>query len=259
MSRMRVCMPCPLATTIDRLAPDGVLAIWAAQRNRTWCSGCRGVRATRGEPAVSDLATGSSARGLAFDYAIHLAPVTSAAGDPQAAEGLCGTRRPLRPSVRPGPFPWAAPLWDYLCNVNADALAPGPSRPCAERTACGSSMPTMLGSLTQIEIAEQTGLSQGHRSQPGQGIARRRCGRADPSVRNGRRAVSVRLPYLTACWAPSSSGIATSAPPRRRLARTRSSPPARMPLPADHRADEDLERGATLLQDLDRPGRPTFR
>ena len=61
-----------LATTIDRLAPDGVLAIWAAQEEPDLVQRMSRLAATRGDLAVSTSRHRVEREGRAFDYAIHL-------------------------------------------------------------------------------------------------------------------------------------------------------------------------------------------
>ncbi|MFN8097566.1 MAG: ROK family transcriptional regulator [Dermatophilaceae bacterium] len=139
--------------------------------------------------------------------------------------------------------------------MNADAPAPGSQSSLRERNRLRVlDAVTMLGSLTQIEIAEQTGLSQATVSNLVKELHAAGAVELTPSVRNGRRAVSVSIAIPDGVLGAIVFGdrdvrAAVAGSPDQILAT------ARMPLPADHRADEDLERGATLLQDLiDRVG-----
>ncbi|HNQ05813.1 MAG TPA: ROK family transcriptional regulator [Tetrasphaera sp.] len=134
--------------------------------------------------------------------------------------------------------------------MNAESAAPGSQSSLRERNRFRVlDALTRLGALTQIEIAEQTGLSPATVSNVVKELGSAGVVELTPSVRNGRRAVSVSLATPDGILGAIVFGdrdvrAAVAGTPDRVVASSR------MPLPAEHAADEGLERGATLLFDL---------
>lgn len=105
------------------------------------------------------------------------------------------------------------------------------------------------GAMTQVEIAGTTGLSPATVSNLVKDLDAVDAVILEPSIRNGRRAVLVSLPRARQLLAGIAFGdrdirVAIGTSPRDVIGSHR------MPLPPDHRADEGLERAATLLMDL---------
>ncbi len=105
------------------------------------------------------------------------------------------------------------------------------------------------GALTQVEIAEVTGLSAATVSNVVKELDSGGAVGLSPSIRNGRRAVQVTLAAPEGLLAgivyrDREVSVAIGDEPGRVLQQTR------LPLPADHPADEALNRGRRLLYDL---------
>lgn len=102
------------------------------------------------------------------------------------------------------------------------------------------------GALTQVEVAGLTGLSPATVSNVVKDLDATGVVELSPSVRNGRRAVQVSLATGHSLVAAMVFGdrdvrVGIGGSPLEVMGRRR------MPLPADHRADEGLERAARLL------------
>ena len=105
------------------------------------------------------------------------------------------------------------------------------------------------GAMTQVEIAGATGLSPATVSNMVKELDAAGVVELSPSIRNGRRAVLVSLATGNTLLAGIAFGdrdvrVAIATGPRDIVARQR------MPLPANHNADEGMERAARLLHDL---------
>ena len=105
------------------------------------------------------------------------------------------------------------------------------------------------GAMTQIEIAGTTGLSPATVSNMVKELDAAGAVELSRSIRNGRRAVLVALATGNSLLAGIAFGdrdvrVAIATGPRDIVARQR------LPLPANHNADEGLDRAALLLQDL---------
>lgn len=105
------------------------------------------------------------------------------------------------------------------------------------------------GAMTQVEIAGQTGLSPATVSNMVKELDSAGAVELAPSIRNGRRAVLVSLSTGNTLLAGVAFGdrdirVAIGTSPRDIVGRQR------MPLPADHRADEGMDRAARLVLDL---------
>jgi predicted NBD/HSP70 family sugar kinase len=105
------------------------------------------------------------------------------------------------------------------------------------------------GAMTQVEIAGHTGLSPATVSNMVKELDSAGAVELAPSVRNGRRAVLVSLATGNTLLAGIAFGdrdvrVAVGSGPRDILGRQR------MPLPADHHADEGMDRAARLVLDL---------
>jgi predicted NBD/HSP70 family sugar kinase len=105
------------------------------------------------------------------------------------------------------------------------------------------------GAMTQVEIAGLTGLSPATVSNMVKELDAAGAVALAPSVRNGRRAVLVSLATGNTLLAGIAFGdrdvrVAVGSGPRDILGRQR------MPLPADHHADEGMDRAARLVLDL---------
>jgi predicted NBD/HSP70 family sugar kinase len=103
--------------------------------------------------------------------------------------------------------------------------------------------------MTQVEIAGQTGLSPATVSNMVKELDATGAVELSPSIRNGRRAVLVSLATGNTLLAGIAFGdrdvrVAVGTGPRDILGSQR------MPLPADHPADEGMERAARLVHDL---------
>jgi predicted NBD/HSP70 family sugar kinase len=107
----------------------------------------------------------------------------------------------------------------------------------------------LQGAMTQVEIAGQTGLSPATVSNMVKELDAAGAVELSPSIRNGRRAVLVSLATGNTLLAGIAFGdrdvrVAIGTGPRDILGSQR------MPLPADHPADEGMERAARLVHDL---------
>ena len=105
------------------------------------------------------------------------------------------------------------------------------------------------GAMTQVEIAGFTGLSPATVSNLVRDLDTAGAVELEPSIRNGRRAVLVSLATGNTLLAAIAFGdrdvrVAIGTGPRDIVGRQR------MPLPADHAADEGMERASRLLLDL---------
>lgn len=105
------------------------------------------------------------------------------------------------------------------------------------------------GPMTQVEIAGQTGLSPATVSNMVKDLDSAGAVELAPSIRNGRRAVLVSLVTGNALLAGIAFGdrdirVAVGTGPRDIVSTQR------MPLPADHHADEGMERASRLVADL---------
>ncbi len=105
------------------------------------------------------------------------------------------------------------------------------------------------GALTQVEIAGLTGLSPATVSNVVKELDAGGAVELAPSIRNGRRAVLVALATGHSLLAAIAFGerdvrVGIGGSPLELLGRRR------MPLPADHRADEGLDRASRLLLDV---------
>jgi predicted NBD/HSP70 family sugar kinase len=105
------------------------------------------------------------------------------------------------------------------------------------------------GAMTQVEIAGLTGLSPATVSNVVKELDAADAVELSPSIRNGRRAVLVSLATGNTLLAGIAFGerdlrVAVGPSPREIIWQQR------MPLPANHHADEGLERAARLLHDL---------
>lgn len=105
------------------------------------------------------------------------------------------------------------------------------------------------GALTQVEVAGLTGLSPATVSNVVKELDTGGVVELAPSIRNGRRAVMVSLATGHSLLAAIAFGdrdvrVGIGGSPLEVLGRRR------MPLPADHRADEGLDRAARLLLDV---------
>lgn len=105
------------------------------------------------------------------------------------------------------------------------------------------------GAMTQVEIAGFTGLSPATVSNLVKDLDSAGAVELEPSIRNGRRAVLVSLATGNVLLAAIAFGdrdvrVAIGTGPRDIVGRQR------MPLPADHAADEGMERASRLLLDL---------
>jgi predicted NBD/HSP70 family sugar kinase len=105
------------------------------------------------------------------------------------------------------------------------------------------------GAMTQVEIAGFTGLSPATVSNLVKDLDTAGAVELEPSIRNGRRAVLVSLATGNTLLAGIAFGdrdvrVAIGTGPRDIVGRQR------MPLPADHAADEGMERASRLLLDL---------
>lgn len=105
------------------------------------------------------------------------------------------------------------------------------------------------GALTQVEIAQLSGLSPATVSNMVRELDAGGVVQLSPSIRNGRRAVRVALAARDGLLAGITFGdrdvrVAIGSGPREVVGRLR------MPLPSDHPADEGMERAAQLLLEL---------
>lgn len=105
------------------------------------------------------------------------------------------------------------------------------------------------GAMTQVELAGSTGLSPATVSNLVRDLDAADAVELSPSIRNGRRAVLVSLATGNHLLAGIAFGdrdvrVAIATGPRDVVGRQR------MPLPADHNADEGMERASRLLYDL---------
>ncbi|MER7072377.1 ROK family transcriptional regulator [Terrabacter sp. NPDC000476] len=105
------------------------------------------------------------------------------------------------------------------------------------------------GAMTQVELAGATGLSPATVSNMVKELDGAGALELAPSIRNGRRAVLVSLATGNTLLAGIAFGdrdvrVAVATGPRDIVGRQR------MPLPANHNADEGMERAARLLHDL---------
>lgn len=105
------------------------------------------------------------------------------------------------------------------------------------------------GAMTQVELAGATGLSPATVSNVVKELDGAGALELAPSIRNGRRAVLVSLATGNTLLAGIAFGdrdvrVAVATGPRDIVGRQR------MPLPANHNADEGMERAARLLHDL---------
>lgn len=105
------------------------------------------------------------------------------------------------------------------------------------------------GALTQVEIAQLTGLSPATVSNMVRELDAAGSVGLSPSIRNGRRAVQVSLAATGGLLAGIAFGdrdvrVAVGTSPLAIIGRQR------MPLPPDHHADEGMERAARLMLDL---------
>lgn len=105
------------------------------------------------------------------------------------------------------------------------------------------------GAMTQVEIAGFTGLSPATVSNMVKELDTSGAVELEPSIRNGRRAVLVSLATGSVLIAGIAFGdrdvrVALGTGPRNIIGRQR------MPLPADHAADEGMDRASRLLLDL---------
>lgn len=105
------------------------------------------------------------------------------------------------------------------------------------------------GAMTQVELAGATGLSPATVSNMVKELDGAGALELSPSIRNGRRAVLVSLATGNTLLAGIAFGdrdvrVAVATGPRDIVGRQR------MPLPANHNADEGMERAARLLHDL---------
>ena len=105
------------------------------------------------------------------------------------------------------------------------------------------------GALTQVEVAGLTGLSPATVSNVVKELDAGGAVELAPSIRNGRRAVLVSLATGHSLLAAIAFGerdvrVGIGGSPLELLGRRR------MPLPADHRADEGLDRASRLLLDV---------
>ena len=105
------------------------------------------------------------------------------------------------------------------------------------------------GAMTQVEIAGFTGLSPATVSNMVKELDSSGSVELEPSIRNGRRAVLVSLATGSTLIAGIAFGdrdvrVALGTGPRDIIGRQR------MPLPADHAADEGMDRASRLLLDL---------
>lgn len=134
--------------------------------------------------------------------------------------------------------------------MNSASPAPGSQSSLRERNLLRVlDTVTSLGSLTQVEIAEQTGLSAATVSNMVRDLHAAGVVSLTPGTRNGRRAVHVALATPDGVIGAMVFGdrdvrVAVAASPERILSSTR------MPLPAEHAADEGLNRAAILIADL---------
>jgi predicted NBD/HSP70 family sugar kinase len=134
--------------------------------------------------------------------------------------------------------------------VNSGQLAPGSQASLREsnRLRVLDAL-RVQGAMTQVEIAGQTGLSPATVSNMVKELDAAGAVELAPSIRNGRRAVLVSLATGNTLLAGIAFGdrdvrVAIGTGPRDVLASQR------MPLPADHPADEGMERAARLVHDL---------
>lgn len=134
--------------------------------------------------------------------------------------------------------------------MNSSQLAPGSQASLREsnRLRVLESL-RECGAMTQVEIAAQTGLSPATVSNMVKELDSAGTVELAPSIRNGRRAVLVSLATGNTLLAGIAFGdrdvrVAIGTGPRDIVGRQR------MPLPADHPADEGMERATRLVLDL---------
>jgi predicted NBD/HSP70 family sugar kinase len=172
------------------------------------------------------------------------APQTASGGSAARAGRLAPIAAPAIFVLPPGP------LLLYLCPVNSTGPAPGSQASLREmnRLRVLDAL-REHGSLTQVEIAGVTGLSAATVSNLVKELDGAGAVQLSPSIRNGRRAVQVSVTVSHGLLAAVVFGdrdirvaIGTSA------AETLGH--QRMPLPADHAADEGMTRGARLVYEL---------
>lgn len=138
----------------------------------------------------------------------------------------------------------------YVCVVNAMPPAPGSQASLREMNRLRVlDAVREHGALTQVEIVESTGLSAATVSNLVRELDQAGTVELAPSVRNGRRAVLVSLTAAEGLIAgmvfdDRDVRVAVAGGLGDILSETR------LPLRADHAADEGLERGARLLADL---------
>jgi predicted NBD/HSP70 family sugar kinase len=157
----------------------------------------------------------------------------------------------LHPGGGPGATIWPR-IWviGYLYAVNAVRGAPGSQ--ASLREANRDRVLDVIrghGAMTQVEIADLSGLSPATVSNVVRGLGAAGAVALSPSIRNGRRAVLVSLASGGGLLAGITFGdrdvrVAVGSGAREILGQQR------MPLPADHQADEGMERAARLLADL---------
>lgn len=157
----------------------------------------------------------------------------------------------LHPGGGPGASIWPR-IWviGYLYAVNAVRGAPGSQ--ASLREANRDRVLDVIrghGAMTQVEIADLSGLSPATVSNVVRGLGAAGAVALSPSIRNGRRAVLVSLASGGGLLAGITFGdrdvrVAVGSGAREILGQQR------MPLPADHQADEGMERAARLLADL---------
>lgn len=138
----------------------------------------------------------------------------------------------------------------YLYPVNATHAAPGSQASLREanRLRVLEALREQ-GAMTQVEIAGSTGLSPATVSNVVKDLDSAGAVELAPSIRNGRRAVLVSLATGNTLLAGIAFGdrdvrVAIATGPRDIVGRQR------MPLPANHNADEGIERATRLVYDL---------
>ena len=162
----------------------------------------------------------------------------SAADDPCAA---CFRRETITPYIQP---------------VNSTGPAPGSQASLREMNRLRVlDAVREHGALTQVEIAGVTGLSAATVSNLVKELDSAGAVLLSPSIRNGRRAVQVSVAAAHGLVAAIVFGdrdvrVALGTGGSEILSQKR------MPLPADHAADEGMSRGARLVLELVRPERP---
>ncbi len=136
----------------------------------------------------------------------------------------------------------------YVYPVNATRPAPGSQASLRE-----ANRQRVLdavrehGPLTQVEIAAATGLSAATVSNMVKELDQAGMVALSPSIRNGRRAVLVSARLRRSACSPASPSVTATSASRIATGRSEILAQQRMPLQADHVADEGMERAARLL------------